>query len=194
MILLAKFISAVSNPFVISVPISFALVYRASANYYFSLQWTIISLLFTLVVGAFVYFGVRIGIFSDFDISKRAERPPIFIFTSFVGLLYLLTVILLNGPLILIVSSGGLMLGILLESIINRRIKASIHLAVYSALSIIIGILYGGLLWLALLLIPVVAWSRIKLKLHVLPETIVGSTLGISLVMIVYLVIQYFYN
>ena len=52
------------------------------------------------------------------------------------------------------------------RSIVNRKIKASVHLAVFSAFAAVLGILYGGIFWGLVLLIPVVAWSRIKLKRH----------------------------
>lgn len=191
---IASIISAISNPLPVSIPISFALVYRASGDFYFSLHWMMISAFFAFVVGFFVLIGVKIGLFNDFDISKREQRPPIFLFAGFISILYLFTIILLNGPIILLLSSGGLLLGIVLESIINRKIKASVHMAVYSAFAVILSILYGGYYWSFLLFIPVVAWSRVKLGRHVIEETIIGSFLGVSLVMFVYLVIKYIYS
>ena len=194
MILLARIISVATNPLIISIPMSFALVFRTSGDFSYSLSWTLISLIFSSVVGAFVYYGVLTGLFSDFDISRRMERPKIFLFTAIVSFVYLLFIIILNGPKIILLSLGGLLLGIFLDSVINTKIKASVHLAGFSAFSLTIGILYGGYLWLFLLFAPLVAWSRIKLKRHVLAETIIGTLLGISLVMVLYLVIQYLYE
>ncbi|HVT01435.1 MAG TPA: hypothetical protein VHE53_04355 [Patescibacteria group bacterium] len=191
--LIAESISIISNPLVVSLPASFSLVFKTSNNIYYSLLWTLISAFFVGIVGAFVIYGIKIGMFSDFDISKRTQRQPFFVFAAVVTVAYLFLVLLLNGPKVLFVSLGALFLGIMLDSFITRKIKASVHLAVYSAFAMIMAIFYGGIFWLCLLFIPVVAWSRIKLKRHVLQETVIGTILGISLVMLLYLVLKYIY-
>src|SRR3989338_6886379 len=101
MILLARIISVATNPLIISIPMSFALVFRTSGDFSYSLSWTLISLIFSSVVGAFVYYGVLTGLFSDFDISRRMERPKIFLFTAIVSFVYLLFIIILNGQKII---------------------------------------------------------------------------------------------
>ena len=98
-----------------------------------------------------------------------------------------------GGPRILLIGLGALLFGIFLAEIINKKIKASIHLAVFVSFGIIAGILYGGIFWLFLILAPVVAWSRVKLKRHILPETIAGTVLGASLVIGSYFIIKYLY-
>ncbi|HVZ67218.1 MAG TPA: hypothetical protein VG917_03055 [Patescibacteria group bacterium] len=192
--LAAEAISILSHPLVITIPASFSIVFKTSNNIYYSLLWTLISAFFVGIVAAFVIYGMKIGMFSDFDISKRTQRQPFFVFGAIVTVAYLFLVLLLNGPRILFISLGALFLGIMLDSFITRKIKASVHLAVYSAFAMIMVLFYGGLYWLGLLFIPVVAWSRIKLKRHVLQETIVGSVLGISLVILLYIVLKYIYG
>jgi hypothetical protein len=191
---LARIISLLSNPIIVSVPMSYSLVFKTSGDAFYALQWTIISLLFAGVVGLFVYYGVNTGLFSDFDISKKEERAPIFAFTAVISFVYFVLIFLLSGPKVLLISLGALLIGVLLEAFINRRIKASIHLAVFSSFSFIVGILYGGIFWIILLLSPFVAWSRIRLKRHKLSETVIGAILGIALVIIIYMVVNYFYR
>lgn len=187
----ARIISAVSNPILLSIPMSYAIVFRGRGDFIYAFEWTFISVLFASVVGLFVFWGVRCGLFSDFDISKREERGLIFIFVAFLSIGYFTVVFLLNGPRVLLLALSALLLGILIASFINRKIKASIHLAVFSSFSVIMGILYGGIFWILLLVAPLVAWSRIKLKKHDLFETIVGSIIGVTIVLMLYLVVKY---
>lgn len=191
--LVARLVSGFSNPLIISIPASFFLVFKISGSYMYTTIWALLSSFFVGLVAIFVFYGVKRGFFSDYDVSKRQERTALFAFTGFISLLYFIVAFLLNGPRILLIGLGVLLFGIFLAQIINKKIKASIHLAAFSAFLIIVGILYGGIFWMLLMLIPVVAWSRIMLKKHVLSETIVGTILGTLLVIGSYFIIKYIY-
>ena len=189
--LFARIISFISNPVLLSIPFSYALVFKSREDFLYALAWTFVSILFASLVGVFVVLAVRKGVFSDFDISKRQERTPVFIFTGLLSVLYFLIVFLLNGPRVLLIALGALLLGVIIADIINRKIKASIHLAVFSSFSVIMGILYGGMFWVLLLIAPLVAWSRVKLKKHEPFETIVGGLVGTIIVLVLYVVVKY---
>lgn len=192
MILIAKIISFLFGPFVLVPILSYLMVAKSTGDLREALVWTVTSSIFSLTVLVFVYFGIRRNFFSNFDISKREERLPLFIFTAIIGFLYFVLVFLLNGPKIMLFSLGGLFVGILLAGFINRKMKVSLHLAIFSSFSMILGILYGKVFLLSLLFVPLVAWSRIKLRKHFLSETIVGTILGSFLVLGLYYVVKYF--
>ncbi len=192
--LFARLISLISNPLFISIPMSYAIVFKSKEDFLYAIEWTFISLVFTIAIGLFVFYGVKKGIFSDFDISKRQERNAIFIFTILIGIIYFAVIFFLQGPRVLLLALAALLLGTLIADLINRKIKASIHIAVFSSFSIVVGILYGGIFWLIPFFTPLVAWSRIKLKRHHLSETIVGWFLGASLVLLLYYIVKYFYK
>ncbi|OGH12750.1 MAG: hypothetical protein A2776_00760 [Candidatus Levybacteria bacterium RIFCSPHIGHO2_01_FULL_40_10] len=189
--LIAQIISILSNPAVLSIPASYALVFRTSGDALYSAVWTVVSLIFTGAIVIYVLYGIGKGIFSDFDVSVREERKPLFIFTAVIAVLYLLVIFFLNGPKILMVTLGALLLGVFMDSIINKRIKASVHLAVFTSFSLVLAILFGGAFWIFPVFAPVVAWSRIKLKRHRLSETVIGTLIGVFLVIVIYLVVQY---
>lgn len=189
--LLANLISALSNPLVISIPLSYSLVLKSTGEIIYSLQWTLISLFFASLVGLFVFYGVKKGFFSDLDVSNREERTRLFVFIAIVSVIFFFLVYITNGPGVLLLGVGSLLLGIILADLINYKIKASIHLAVFSSFSVIMGILYGGIFWVLLLIAPLVAWSRIKLKKHEPLETIVGGLVGTIIVLMLYVVVKY---
>lgn len=190
--LFAQIISIVANPLVLSSPIAFALVLKISADPYYSLIWSLVSLVFTLVIGAFVFVGMKRGIFSNFDISKRTERKPVFIFAGIIILLYFLLILILQGPMILLLGLGILLIGVVVAELINTKVKASMHLAVATAFSFVYAIFFGGYFWmLPLILIPAVAWSRLKLKRHTPIEVLVGTVFGLSLVVVLLAIVKY---
>lgn len=189
--LFAKFISIITSPILISGPLSYALIYKSTLDSAYSLGWTFIALVFAGLIAMFVYYGVKKGFFSDYDVSKREQRTPLFIFTAVISVFFFLIVILLNGPRIILISIAALILGIIASDVINTRIKASMHLAVFVAFAFIAGLLYGGVFWIVLLFAPLVAWSRITLKRHTFAETIAGTLIGASLVLLIFFVVKY---
>lgn len=184
---LARTVSFLLSPLVLFLPTPFILVFKETGNIFYSLKWTFFSYIFLFSVIFFVLSGMLIGFFSDYDVSKKEERPKLFAFSGIVTFLYLGSLILLNGPKILYLVVFGIILGVFIVSLINNWIKASIHTATVSAFTLSLVILFGYVFIPALLLIPAMAWARIKLKKHTQPETLTGGFLGIVLTIIVYI-------
>lgn len=187
----AQLVSLFLNPVVVLLPGLYLLVFRSTQNNIVALKWTFFSLVFSSVFSLFIFYGVKKGFFSDLDVSRREERPRLFLFTIVVVWVYLLSVVVLGGPRILMLAIADIFLGIVLVSLVNTRVKASGHVAVVSAFVTSFLILYGRNAWFILFLIPAVAWSRIILKKHTLLETIVGGILGICLVVGTYGMVKY---
>lgn len=189
----AKAISFFLGPVFILLPIPFVLVVRFTQDYFYALKWTIFSYAFILAVAIFVIIGVLLGVFSNFDVSKREQRPLLFSFSAFAAFCYVLSLYILNGPKILFVGFFAIILGLITIVIINKWIKASIHVATATSVLLFIGIVYKGYYFLLLSLIPLLAWARIKTKEHTPMETIIGSVLGIVITLIVYTVSKQFF-
>ena len=77
---IARIISTLFNPFLILPPTLYLLVDRAANNDIYAFRWAILSFVFMSIVGIFVVLGVILGIFSDMDVSKREDRPLLFVF------------------------------------------------------------------------------------------------------------------
>ncbi|OGH37496.1 MAG: hypothetical protein A3B44_02795 [Candidatus Levybacteria bacterium RIFCSPLOWO2_01_FULL_38_21] len=183
---LARFISFSSSPFILLLPTPFILVYKETENIFYSLKWALFSYIFLFSVVFFVLLGMLIGFFSDYDVSKKEERPKLFAFGGIITFLYLGSLILLNGPKILYFLIFGIILGVLVISVVNNWIKVSIHTATVSAFTLSLVILFGYNFLPILILIPVMAWARVKIKKHTILEAISGGFLGIILTIIVY--------
>jgi len=188
---LAQIISFLFNPVMLLVFVPLFLVYKTSGDVILSLAWTMYTMIFLIAMTFFVIYGVHKKIFTDLDVSKRTQRPLLFLVGIFMTLVYLGGLFFLNGPKILIFVTVGFIVGVLLLALMNTRLKVSFHVATVSALFFSLAIIYHGFYYLTLLLIPTVAWARLKIKRHTLPETIVGACFGILLSTGIYLLVQY---
>ena len=193
MIFLARIISFLLSPIIVLFPALYLLVDKISSNDMYALKWAVISYIFVIVVAMFVLLGVLFGIFSNFDVSKKEERPLLFAFSGLITLLYLVSLFVFNGPKVLFIAVFAVILGLIAVSIVNRWIKASIHVATVSAFIFSISLIYKGSYLLLLFLIPVMAWSRVKIKKHTPLEVSVGGLLGGLLVLVVYIVAKRFF-
>ena len=189
----ARGISFFLGPIFTLFPIPFILVAKFSKDYSYALKWTIFSYVFIMAVTLFVVMGVMFGVFSNFDVSKREQRPLLFSFCAFAAFCYLLSLLILNGPKVLFIALFAVVFGLIVAVIVNRWIKASIHMATLTSVILFIGILYKGYFLLLFLLIPLLAWARVKMKEHTPVETVVGTILGIVITLIVYLISKQFF-
>lgn len=191
MLRISQFISTVLNPITLLFPVAYLLVLRQTGNKELALFWEVISVIFILIVSIFILIGVEEKIFSDFDISKRKQRPLLFTFTIGLSAIYTILLYLLKAPSILFVVAFTLILGLIVFEVVNRVTKASIHVGTIAAFATSVSIVYGGFFYLSLLLIPVVAWARIRTRNHTEKQTVIGGTLGVLITLVVYVIFRY---
>lgn len=187
----AQFISTVLNPITLLSPVAYFLVLRQTGNRELAFFWEIVSFIFILVVSVFILIGVEEKIFSDFDISKRRQRPLLFTFAIGLSAIYIVFLYFLKAPSVLFIVAFTLILGLIIFEAVNRITKASIHVGTVSAFATSVSLVYGGLFYLTLFLIPLVAWARIKTHNHTKKQTIIGGSLGILITLAVYVIFKY---
>ena len=189
---LAAFISYVFNPLLILVLLPFILVYESTRDLQISLFWTGYTFIFLWAIVVFILYGVKKKIFTNIDVSNRHQRPILFIFLLSIAVLYLAGLFIMRAPRILFIVTVSLILGIMLVSIINTKIKASLHVATVAALILGLVIGYGGYYFLLLFFVPLVGWSRVKLNRHTVSETVTGGVVGSLLLLGIYTVFEAF--
>jgi hypothetical protein len=189
---LAQVISFLFNPVMMLVFLPLLLVYKTTGDVIFAMAWTVYTMIFLIAISFFVVYGVHKKIFTDLDVSVRTQRPLLFIVGIIMTLVYLWGLFFLSGPKILILVTEGFLLGVLIMAIINTRLKISFHVSTVSSLLFTMAIVYQGYYYLTLLLIPVVAWARLRIKRHTLPETVVGACFGILLSLGMYLLFHHY--
>lgn len=183
---LAKIISFVLNPLFVIVFLPFFLVYKTTHDAGGAMHWTIYTMFFLFAIAGIVYYAVRKGIFTDMDVSRREQRPLLFAMSMLFAVTYLTSLVLFQAPYLMIIVTCGILVGIGVVSLINKKVKASIHVATMTALALTVAIGYGGYFYILLLLIPLLIWARVKTKRHTLTEAVTGSIVGALLSLSVY--------
>jgi len=187
---IAKIISTVLSPLVVLSVLPFLLLYKSSSNIQISIFWEAISLIFLGTFSLFVIAAVKLKYFSNLDVSNRRQRPALFSAGLFVTAMYIIAVYFLNGPKILMIATFGIILGLWIAEIINNKIKVSIHVAAITGFASFLVLAHGFQYTFAYLLVPLVAWARIKTRNHSLSQTIAGAVFALLLTLVIYIIFK----
>jgi hypothetical protein len=188
---IAEIISYVLNPLVVLMPVPFFLVFEKTNNLLLAFQWTGVSIFFIFVFFLLILAGIKFGVFSDLDISKREQRPVLFSVGMALAISYFIFLFLFHAPLVLIVGTMAIILGLIILAIVNTFTKASGHLAVFSAFLTFLVLVEGWEFLIGFLLLPVLAWARIKTKNHTVLQTILGTLVGTLTTLAIYVIVKY---
>ncbi|MBI3069795.1 MAG: hypothetical protein HYY87_00625 [Candidatus Levybacteria bacterium] len=196
MIVVARFLSFLFHPINLFIPVPFFVVYKQTQNLLYALKWEFFSSAFIFIGILIFVFGRMKGWFSDQDLSKREERYLFYKILFGLVLAYLISAVFFKGIVFpLSILSFGIVSGILVFEIVNHRIKASIHVGVASAFVIGMSLLYGSAGFLTTVwVLPLVMWSRLKLKKHTFYETVLGSFLGITVTVATFFIGKYIHS
>jgi len=137
----------------------------------------------------YLFWMLRRGKISDFDIYYRDQRLKPYFFVLACGGISLLVMQISLAPHLILVLTGASLTQTLLMSIINLRWKISAHAAAMAGFAVLCFYLVGVLGVLFLLGIPLMIWSRVLLHRHTLGQTIAGSLLGAGIFTIFLLLI-----
>lgn len=175
--LLSRIISRVLDPVVeIPLAVSLAVWFAVSGG----LRWRFLVLI--LVVDAvlpflFMLIALVKGQITSWDIRKREERIPLYLFTLFVhGIGVLLAHLLERGDLARILFIFWLVAAVF--ALITLKWKISLHTGVNAVLVTFVNIIYAWQYWWLLLLLPLVAWARVHDRHHTWAQAAAGALLG----------------
>ena len=183
---LARYISNALSPLVVSLPFVFLVALYHAQNVLTALLYALV-ILFFLSFGPMIYIlvGVRMGKFTDSDVSMRSQRVGPFLFGITSALIGLATLFFTHGPknlqtLLLVTVVSGLVM-----MIVTLWWKISIHASSLAAAATLLTALYGSVVLPAFVLLLAVCWSRVVLRRHTLGQVVAGSLLSIALTLLI---------
>ena len=136
-------------------------------------------LLFCLLPASlYILRKVRVGDWSDLDVSARKDRPQLFVVGLGCLLLTVLVLMLTQQPM---VYARGCLAAMLLVAggwLLNRWLKPSMHAGFAMMTASALWLLSARLAILAMLFAIAVGWSRVALRRHTVIEVCVGLGLG----------------
>lgn len=191
MSIFAKLINFILHPIILIVPSVFFIITVTGGNIKTALLWSSIALSFVLFITFYILIGIKIGFFSNFDVSKRKQRIYLFPVILLAGAAFLFSLIIFNGPRSLLFTLIYFLISVTILALVNLKIKASIHVGSITAATVGVVYFFGDKYLFLFLLIPIMAWARINQKRHTLKETIVGFSLGFLLAILSIFSVQY---
>ncbi len=176
----AKFISMVAHPPVISIPTFIILNYFLAGPDQFVVP-TLISIIFGALIPISTSLILIKKMHTDLEITDRTKRTVPLIFAICSYLLGFLVLLWFSAPAIVSVLMLIYGTNTLIILIINFYWKISIHAMGIAGPTAAFIFTFGPAGVIIGVIIPLVMWSRLKLKKHTFSQVIAGSVLGLLL-------------
>jgi membrane-associated phospholipid phosphatase len=183
----AKWISIAGHPFVFS-PIVALLAGTVLLGLFRSVVGLLTVILFCLLPASlYILRKVRIGEWSDLDVSARKDRPHLFL--AGFGFLLFTTLVLFVTRQPIAYARGCLAAMILIVGgwFLNRWLKPSMHAGFAMLTAFALWPLNAQLSLVAMLFAVAVGWSRVQLRRHTWLEVGVGLLLGMLVCQLIFL-------
>jgi membrane-associated phospholipid phosphatase len=132
------------------------------------------------------YLAYKKGVIKDLDVPNRKDRVKFLLIASICWLISIFITYFYGSYTIFKMTLLSFIL-ISIFLVITRFWKISIHVGVNTTAILFINYLYNWQFLFLFILIPIVAWSRYKLKVHTLSQVIAGF-------LVTFLVITIFLN
>jgi len=132
-----------------------------------------------LVPLGYVVWLLRRGRITDLDVQLREQRARPMIVTIVCTALTGFVLALGHAPNPMIVVTGLFCLQMVTILVITLRWKISMHTATAAGVAALITPLVGTLLPL-LIGVPIISWSRVRLRRHTLGQAVAGVALGLA--------------
>jgi membrane-associated phospholipid phosphatase len=151
-----------------------------------SLFWILVFIALLIIPPTiFVLTLVHKGKVSDFHMNIREERArPLFAIFAYATIISLI-MYLAGAPKLMLIVTAAALLQILFVFVITLKWKISGHCTSAAGLAFLTVALYGENVLPFTLIVPIIAWSRIRLGRHTISQTLAGSFLGAATVIII---------
>jgi len=184
---LANAVSNILNPFSIGVLIILIVSFSGSDIILEAIKWSLILISINILpIFLLLIYLVRHHSIDGILSNTRGQRTKIYVLALIISLVSCTVLCISKAPLILLSLNIAGLSGIISFMFINLRWKISLHTAFITALATVLYILYGLISVITVVLIPLVAWSRIELKQHTIVQVITGALLGNIILVVVF--------
>lgn len=184
---IASALSILFSPFLVPVVTILIIVQRYAATGQQALLWTTIIIVFVSVLPVlFILFLFRVGQLSDLHLAVREQRigPLLFSMASaFVGTGILQMV---GAPREIVWAGIAYVVNGVLFTMITPYWKISFHSGVTAGcITVLVLLIRAKFGWLFLLL-PPIAWARVRRKRHTPLQTVVGVLISVVSTIVVF--------
>ncbi|MCK4792250.1 MAG: hypothetical protein KAV87_51445 [Desulfobacteraceae bacterium] len=184
---IANLTSNIFSPFSTGLVLIVLVSFEATESVLGVIKWSLILIGLTILpIFIFTVYLVRNNRLDDISAGIRKQRITIYALTGILASVSCIVLFALKAPLMLLSLSIAGFAGTVAFMCINFWWKISLHVAFITALVITLFILYESVSAASIVLIPLVAWSRIELGHHSLMQMIAGALLGTLILLVVF--------
>ena len=184
---LAKLISNIINPFLVSFTVITLLAFESTAGTTEALKWLFISVVLSVLpVFVFVVYMVKIKQLDGIFINPRKQRTRIYVLATCLGIAGVVVLHFTQAPKLLLVTFVTGLASIVIFMSINLYWKISLHTGFIAAATTIIAIVYGDFYSFVVILVPLVGCARYKMKLHSWQQIASGAVLASAIAIIAF--------
>ena len=148
--------------------------------------WLILVALSLLPVYLVIVYLIRSKRIEGFFIPVREQRTKVYLLSGVCAGIGCAILPFLGAPLTLIATFVAGVSAVVVFMGINLWWKVSIHTAFIAASVTVLIILYGWIVAVIIVLVPLVAWARIELEHHSPAQVATGALLAASIVVVVF--------
>ncbi|HEX9945701.1 MAG TPA: hypothetical protein VGG03_27140 [Thermoanaerobaculia bacterium] len=177
----ARWVSIIGHPFAMALVMVLGTALHLGSNAQEALRAVLmVAAVALLPIALLMARKVRMGAWENVDASNRRERPVLFM-VSVVALAVLAGLSWLSKPDSFPTRvSFGVLAMLALCAVATRWIKLSLHMAFGALAATTLLLLHSPLGWVPLVLLPLLAWSRLALKRHTASEVLTGLCVGVA--------------
>ena len=173
----ARLISVVFSP--LTVAIAAVAIAGLAIKDESALVWIALYIALSILPPAlYIMYLVRKGIVTDFHLNVRKERTKPFLIMTINTAVVFLVMLLAGAPELILIVIAAAVLQLSCMLLITIRWKISGHCTAATGLVVLALALFGEKLIPLTLIIPLIAWSRIRLSRHTFTQTVAGIFLG----------------
>ena len=185
----ARIISFIFDGSVLALPVFLVVCFYRQNNLVSVLPAFFTSVVFTaLIPYLFILYLYRIGKISDLQLPKRKERIIPLIIINLSILVGFVILFFIDSSRLLKTVYFIYLAGVPVLSVITIFWKISFHSSYITMFSMIFLLVFGKWALITMILIPLVGWSRLRLKRHTLAQVLLGiSVSGLISYIIIYI-------
>lgn len=176
---LARMLTELLAPWILVVVLPLAVAREATSELGSAVGWGLLVVLTSSILPMVVIvWGARSGRWDGHHVRNRQERlVPFLVMIALSGVG--LALLLLGGaPWLLTALDISMVISLLAAGAVTLRWKISMHTAVASGTVAMLAETYGPALWMLSPLVIAIAWSRVRVRDHTVPQVATGGVLG----------------
>jgi len=184
---IANLTSNILNPFLVSLVLILLLSFKSTSSALDAVKWLLVSIAISIlpIFSVIIYLVRKQRLESPFIITRR-QRTKIYLLAGVCAGIGSIIFPYLGAPKELIAAFVAGLSAVVVFMCVNLLWKISLHTAFVTASVTVLIILYGSIAAVTVVLVPLIAWSRIELKHHSLAQVIAGALLAALIVVVVF--------